>query len=62
MKKKNFWKRYSEVRWVSLVIAIIFFIPYLTKANKEFLYISIAFLIVAIFQFILYLIFKKKHD
>lgn len=58
--KTNFWKRYSEARWVSLMIAVIFFMPYLINGNTEFFYISIAFLAVAIIQFVLHLTLNKK--
>jgi len=60
MKKdwfKNLLKSWADTGWVSLVVAILFFILYLRKNSNEYnLYLSIGFFIVSLVQ----LFFKYK--
>jgi len=62
MKKdwlKNLFKWWTDAGWVSLTMAILFFILYLGKNPNEYsLYLSIGFFIVSLVQ--LFFKYKKR--
>lgn len=60
-RKKSFLRSYGKLKYTSSVATVLLFLIYLITKNPETFYISMAFLFLALIQFTMYFIAKKRE-